>query len=239
MSDNIPENIGFYTTLPSAIKTRSGGGMSQDVPLDASTQKFTPLFVERSVNTEVSDIRAQSAFKDRVEGRQLLLTNSFKDQGGENHTKQKKKRGGRKTITAKERRLLHVYDIPKEAQKYSLFQPLHLLWTAYVRGVIGDKKGEQMLGRVMRADMHGALLSVTRAKCPNYVGMRGIVAQETKNVFRIITPDDRLLVVPKAHCVFMVELPSQERCLIYGNQFVFRASDRASKKFKPKPSIDL
>ncbi|KAJ2861318.1 RNase P/RNase MRP complex subunit [Coemansia aciculifera] len=233
MSDNNnPENIGFYTALPSGIKTRSGAPLT--VPLDTSTQKFTAKFIERSVNPTVSDIRATSAFKDRVEGRQLLLTNSFKDT---KHAR-KSKKSGRKTITAKERRVLGIYDIPKESQKYSLFQPLHQLWTQYINGVVGDKSGEQMLGRVIRADMHGAKLGVTKAKCPNYVGVSGIVAQETKNVFRVITQDNRLVVVPKAHCVFALELP-KEKCLIYGDQFVFRASERAVKKFKPKPSIDL
>ncbi|KAJ2445568.1 RNase P/RNase MRP complex subunit, partial [Coemansia sp. RSA 2424] len=125
------------------------------------------------------------------------------------------------------------------AQKYSLFMPLHQLWTQYIGTVIGDKSGEQMLGRVIRADMHGARMSVARARCPNYVGIAGIVAQETKNVFRIITEADRLVAVPKAHCVFTLLLPGDIQCLIYGDQFAFRASERATKKFKPKPSIDI
>ncbi|KAJ2684663.1 RNase P/RNase MRP complex subunit [Coemansia spiralis] len=185
--------IGFYSQLPNAIKTRSGHPTT--VPVDATTNKFTPLFVEKSVNPTQSDIAAATAFKTRVEGRQLLLTNSFKDK-----PKTLKKSAGRKTVTAKERRALRIYEIPSEAQKYANFLPLHRLWSQYIAGVVGDKTGEQMLGRVMRADMHGAQLSVTRAKCPNYVGVSGIVAQETKNVFRIITTDDRLLTVPKAYC---------------------------------------
>ncbi|KAJ2910865.1 RNase P/RNase MRP complex subunit [Coemansia aciculifera] len=236
-SNNSHENIGFYTPLPASVKQRSGHPL--DVPLDGQTRKFTANFIERSVNTEVSDIKAPTAFKDRVEGRQLLLTNSFKDPTTTKAANQKKKKQRKGVITAKERRALHIYDIPEEAQRYELFVPLHQMWRQYMAGVIGDKSGEQMLGRVIRADMHGALVAVTRAKCPNYVGIKGIVAQETKNVFRIITKDDRLVVVPKAHCVFTITLPSGTQCLIYGDQFAFRASERASRKFKPKPSIDL
>ncbi|KAJ2741840.1 RNase P/RNase MRP complex subunit [Coemansia sp. BCRC 34301] len=231
MSDNSAENIGFYTPLPTNMRTRSGAPL--DVPLDSSL-KFANRFVAQSINTEISDIRAQSTFKDRVEGRQLLLTNSYKEPPEKNG-----KVNGRKRITAKERRALGIYDIPADAQKYALFVPLHQLWSQYVGGITGGWTGDQLLGRVMRADMHGALLTVTRARCPNYVGIRGIVAQETKNAFRIITQADRLVTVPKAHCVFTLSLPSGTQCVIYGDQFAFRASDRASRKFKPKPSIEL
>ncbi|KAJ2486089.1 RNase P/RNase MRP complex subunit [Coemansia sp. RSA 2050] len=229
------ENIGFYSQLPNSVKTRSGHPTT--VPVDEATKKFTPIFVEKSVNASLSDIAATTAYKTRVEGRQLLLTNSFKDTPKALLPKGK---SSRRTITAKERRALRIYEIPREAQKHACFVPLHRLWTQYIAGVIGDKTGEQMLGRLMRADMHGAQLTVARAKCPNYVGVSGIVAQETKNVFRVITKDDKLATVPKAHCVFALELPSPStRCLVYGSQFAFRPSDRASKKFKPKPTVDL
>jgi len=33
---------------------------------------------------------------------------------------------------------------------------------------------------------------VVRSKCPTYVGASGIVAQETENVFKIITPSNAL-----------------------------------------------
>lgn len=35
-------------------------------------------------------------------------------------------------------------------------------------------------------------LIVARSKCPTYIGVSGIVAQETENVFKIITPNNAL-----------------------------------------------
>ncbi|KAI9505854.1 ribonuclease P protein subunit p29 [Coemansia spiralis] len=183
----------------------------------------------------------------------LLLTNPYKNkqskQGRISSSNKITKKTGRKSITAKERRASKIYDIPKEAHRYELFIPLHEMWSRYIESLMGGKPLEEMnadskqrqmmLGRLIKADMHGAVMAVDRAKCPNYIGIKGIVAQETKNVFKIITKEDRLVTVPKAHCVFMLELPSGLQCQIYGNQFAFRASERASKKFKPKPTVEL
>lgn len=35
-------------------------------------------------------------------------------------------------------------------------------------------------------------IKVCRSKCPSYVGTSGIVLQETKNVFKIITEEDKV-----------------------------------------------
>lgn len=35
-------------------------------------------------------------------------------------------------------------------------------------------------------------ITVSRSKCPSYIGVSGILLQETKNAFKIITKDDKL-----------------------------------------------
>ncbi|KAJ1667657.1 RNase P/RNase MRP complex subunit [Coemansia sp. RSA 1813] len=245
-------DIDFYTPLNEQTKARSGAPM--DVPVNPTTRQFTEGFIDRTVDTNVSDVRAQAAYKGRVEGRMVLLTNPFKDKQSKSDRRvgsdsKLSKRSNRKTITSKEKRAFKIYDIPKEAQRYELFLPLHKLWSQYITSLTGDKPIEKVmkdrkqcqniLSRLLKADMHGAIVSVDKAKCPNYIGIKGIVAQETKNVFKIITLDNRLVTVPKAHNVFTLELQTGVQCQIYGSQFAYRASERASRKFKPKPTIDL
>ncbi|KAJ1732367.1 RNase P/RNase MRP complex subunit [Coemansia biformis] len=241
--------IDFYAPLAKTAKARSGAPMN--VPVDAATQRFTPGFVGRTIDPETSSTRVQAAYKDRVEGRMLLLTNPFKENPGNQRRIGEPATAritGRKKITAKEKRQLKIYEIPEEARKHELFLPLHRLWSKYIESLLGQnveaqmadaKQWQQVLGRLIKADLHGAQMSVVRAKCPNFVGIEGIVAQETKNTFKLITRDDRLVVVPKPRCVFELELPSGVRCLVYGDQFKYRASERASKKFKPRQTIDL
>lgn len=40
--------------------------------------------------------------------------------------------------------------------------------------------------------MDTSVLSVTKSKCPSYVGITGIILQEFKHVFKIITKEDKL-----------------------------------------------
>ncbi|KAJ2764233.1 RNase P/RNase MRP complex subunit [Coemansia nantahalensis] len=244
-----PAAVEFYAPLAKAAKARSGAPM--DVPVSAATQRFAEGFVERSVDAAAGASRVQTVYKDRVEGRMLLLTNPFKDNpSGRRRVGEPAaaRVAGRKKITAKERRQLKIYDIPEEARRYELFQPLHRLWSKYVESLLGQdvgalladpKQRQQLLGKLIKADLHGARMSVVRSKCPNFVGCGGIVAQETKNTFKLITEDDRLVVTPKTGCVFGLELPSGHECLLYGDQFKYRASERASKKFKPRQTVDL
>jgi len=46
--------------------------------------------------------------------------------------------------------------------------------------------------RLMNADLHAAVLHVTQSCCPSLVGLSGIVLQETKNTFVLVTADSQL-----------------------------------------------
>lgn len=49
---------------------------------------------------------------------------------------------------------------------------------------------ENVNQQLMKADYHGAKISVVKTKCPSLARMQGIIIQDTKNVFRIISPDN-------------------------------------------------
>ncbi|XP_023253052.1 ribonuclease P protein subunit p29 isoform X3 [Seriola lalandi dorsalis] len=92
--------------------------------------------------------------------------------------------------------------------------------------------------KLLKADFHGAIITVVRSKCPSYVGTTGILIQEFKHVFKIITEEDRLKVIPKKSSVFAVEINGFVSH-IYGSRFEQRASERSAKKFKVRGTIDL
>uniref|UniRef100_A0A3Q1EQS1 Ribonuclease P protein subunit p29 n=1 Tax=Acanthochromis polyacanthus TaxID=80966 RepID=A0A3Q1EQS1_9TELE len=79
---------------------------------------------------------------------------------------------------------------------------------------------------------------LVRSKCPSYVGTTGILVQEFKHVFKIITKEDKLKVIPKRNSVFAVEINGFVSH-IYGSKFEQRASERSAKKFKVRGTIDL
>ena len=104
-----------------------------------------------------------------------------------------------KPMSAKERRISGIYDIPKEQQKYDVYEPLHTLWVGYMWEILGMSEGQksyvtgQSAGpKLVSADYHGAKVTVVRSRCVGMVGLQGIVVRDTKFTFQIITRKDQL-----------------------------------------------
>ncbi|KAI0288943.1 Rof/RNase P-like protein [Russula brevipes] len=126
-----------------------------------------------------------------------------------------------------------------------------------------------MHAKLLKADFHGSIVTgYAQEQERRAVGTSGIVVQETENTFKVVTRKDKLKVLPKQGSVFAFAVPlhSTEAAVInsgtndgeagcgrgrtvqdgahielelYGNQFRFRAADRAGRKFKHKESIVL
>lgn len=150
----------------------------------------------------------------------------------------KKARG----LNARQKRAMKVFQIPAEQQRYELFLPLHELWKQYVVELCGGLKQtcspQFVQQKLLKADFHGSIITVVRSRCPSYVGTTGILVQEFKHVFKIITKEDKLKVIPKRNSVFSVEINGFVS-YIYGSRFEQRSSERSARKFKVRGTIDL
>ncbi|KAL3860075.1 hypothetical protein ACJMK2_010243 [Sinanodonta woodiana] len=160
--------------------------------------------------------------------------------------KQKKDNGTnkrhRKTLTAKEKRELKLFHINLEKQTFEQYLPLNKLWTSYIQQIVNltsiSKTNSENMERLLKADYHGCYLTVKKSKCPSYVGISGIVLQETRNMFKMITRDNMVKSIPKANSIFTFEIG--DYCFtIHGNHFRIATGERSHKKFKQKPTIDL
>lgn len=171
---------------------------------------------------------ATSILRERVKNRPLLLRPSSPDpkrdtrskRQYERYQKAKKQRKSNKPqpLSAKRKRALGVYEIPKCEQKYTIYKPLHRMWCAYMREVLGLSTQGGESGRtyvnaavagpiLVSADYHGALFEVVRSRCVSRVGLEGIVVRDTKFTFELVTERDVVKVVPKEHSVFRFEVP--------------------------------
>ena len=121
--------------------------------------------------------------------------------------KNKPFRKTKKPLTAKEKRSLGLYRLPRKGLKYSSFVSLHALWSGYMTELLDlqaledggwtpnlneETRQLQLQMRVCRADLTGALVTVATAACPSHVGATGLVVMETKNTLQIISLDDKL-----------------------------------------------
>jgi ribonuclease P protein subunit POP4 len=157
-----------------------------------------------------SPTRATTIFTDKVLHKPLTLRptspdpNSLDTRAHRRLLRLRKKQHLRrrqkpKPLSAKEKRVLGIYDIPKEEQKYAIYEPLHRMWVGYMWEILGLKEGEQShvraeaVGPILAsADYHGAELEVVRSRCVGRVGCKGIVVKDTKFTFEVITKGDIL-----------------------------------------------
>src|SRR5436305_2663593 len=82
-----------------------------------------------------------------------------------------------KPLSAREKRALCIYDIPKDQQKYALFVEMNRMWVAYIQEVLGENcvpVSAAAASRLVSADFHGAELEVVRSRCVSRVGLKGI-----------------------------------------------------------------
>ncbi|SPQ23896.1 c2e40749-97cf-4e68-b44e-17d172dde705 [Thermothielavioides terrestris] len=214
---------------------------------------------------------ASRIFTEKVQQRPLFLAPSSpppsdaraaRRRAQEKKKQQRKKALKPKPLSAAQRRRLGLYDVPRSAQRYALFEPLHRLWLGYVREVLGAEVytgGEGAAAKLASADFHGAGVEVVRSGCVSRVGIKGIVVKDSKFAFEVITKKNRLKLVPKEGTVFRFEVPvpvlkapapaadaqgeegqagAKEEQMssfvfeIHGEQFQYRSADRASRKFR-------
>lgn len=207
------------------------------------------------------DETADTIFREKVKLRPLLLRptspdpslNARSKRQYERLQKAKKQRKSNKPkpLSAKQKRALSIYEIPKEQRKYAIYEPLHKMWCGYMREILGLSEGRTYVDAnsagqfLATADYHGAKVEVVRSRCGSRVGLQGIVVKDTKFTFEIVTSKDELKTVPKEHTVFRFEVPFEQegrRPLVFeilGSQFENRPADRANRKFKPHFNVDV
>jgi len=156
----------------------------------------------------------------------------------EKKEKQRIEKLKQKRMGSKQKRETGFYNIPFENCVYDQYLPLHELWKQYITDIVGNTTGPLMAMKVLKADLHGAIIQVTRSKSPTLIAQKGIIIQETENTFKIITRENKLNIIPKDQCEFYLEVNGKS-VTIFGQHICYRGSERAVKKFKGRQTIEL
>ncbi|KAM4744703.1 ribonuclease P protein subunit p29 [Anableps anableps] len=222
------EEAQVFSTIPRDLVRHVGVEPHSSSKAARFTEAYLKKCIQQPIRLDVKSILTHKAVI-------LGYSRPKKDQTSWNSKKAK-------GLKARQKRRMKVFHVKPEHQRYELFLPLHKLWRQYIMDLCGGLKPtvnpQFVQQKLLKADFHGAIITVVRSKCPSYVGTTGILMQEFKHVFKIITEEDKVKVIPKRNSVFAVEIDSFVSH-IYGNKFELRASERSAKKFKVKGTIDL
>lgn len=223
--------MALYRELPSHVYEHATDiGLKSKIKVD---NHFVSSFLQRHLP---ANRLLKGEDKDLVYKTQVLHAVKIKK-------KRAPSRKRRKGLSSKERKKLKLFDISKEGQSYKKYIPMHRLWKDYIKDVLNtenmnDKNIQVSQEKLLKADYHGCCLTVQRSTCPSYIGVTGIVLQETRNTFKVITKEDQVKCIPKMNSVFAFEI-DKYLFTIYGNQFCVKSADRCTRKFKLKGSIEM
>ncbi|OWF34763.1 ribonuclease P protein subunit p29-like [Mizuhopecten yessoensis] len=195
-------------------------------------------FVDAFLKRHLPKGRLLKGEDEEIQTKYLMLDNT-----GVNKVTGKKRPRKKKTLSTRECRNLKIFKVEKEGQTYDSYLPLNHLWLKYMEELTNfnsftPSKMSNVQQRLLKADLHGSILTVQKSKCPSYVGVTGILLQETRNTFLLITKENKVKYIPKQQSVFTFTLGSYQ-FTIYGNNFRVRSSERAVRKFKSKATVDF
>ncbi|KZC12768.1 Ribonuclease P protein subunit p29, partial [Dufourea novaeangliae] len=156
-----------------------------------------------------------------------------------------KKKGCRgKLLSNRKRMQLGLRKIGcRNDMKYNDLQSLNELWLNYMQQMLGSKfftnvptsptdpNWENINQQLIKADFHGAEISVVGSKCPSLVGLSGIVIQDTKNTFRICGRDNIIRTIPKDVLIVSIHL-TNVKLELFGKDLSIKPIERTIKKLK-------
>ena len=88
-------------------------------------------------------------------------------------------------------------------------------------------------------DYHGCHLTVTQSTSKSQIGLSGIVLQEKKNVFFLLTKENKIIVVPKCKTLFEFKLFDNFKMTLVGSNMCYRTEMRSTKHAKIKTKINI
>ena len=70
-----------------------------------------------------------------------------------------------------------LINLNNETFKLENLKPMNDMWVGYIKSLLGSPqiKPDELLGKLVRADMHGSIISVFQAKNESLIGITGIV----------------------------------------------------------------
>ncbi|KZW00263.1 RNase P subunit p29-like protein [Exidia glandulosa HHB12029] len=239
-----------------------------------SAAPFTPVYVQHQLGKKGAEY-----YDNRVKGKFLNLDKSIKESRVVQLAKERlarrekdaQRRSARK-LGASLPEVKGLWTLDQKDAQWSVFLSIHRLWLGYMVELLNlparpapsttkhrMPHAADMQGKLVKADFHGCIITVRKAKNPFLVGRSGIVIHETENTFKVVTRKNRIKVLPKHNSIFVfciplygpppvdehgIELKSDTpepeiEFELYGNHFCYRSSDRANRKFKHKETIEL
>ena len=128
-----------------------------------------------------------------------------------------------------------IKNLKNEKMDYTALLSMNQLWKEYITELMNNSTNDEtILNKMLKADLHGAILTVVNATNKNNIGISGIVIFESKRTFNLLNNKNEVKTILKNGCVFETEINNGIKIQIYGDNFLYKSAERTKIKFKPK-----
>lgn len=129
-----------------------------------------------------------------------------------------------------------IKTLKKEKMDYDTLLSMNQLWQDYITELMNNSNNEEnILSKILKADLHGAILTVINSTNKNNIGISGIVLFESRRTFNLLNKKNEIKTILKNGCVFETEMKyNGMKIVIYGDNFIYKSAERTKIKFKPK-----
>jgi ribonuclease P protein subunit POP4 len=128
-----------------------------------------------------------------------------------------------------------IKTLKKEKMDYDTLLSMNQLWQDYITELMNNSNNEEnILSKILKADLHGAILTVINSTNKNNIGISGIVLFESRRTFNLLNKKNEIKTILKNGCVFETEMKyNGMKIIIYGDNFIYKSAERTKIKFKP------
>lgn len=149
-------------------------------------------------------------------------------------------------LSRKQSKLLQICKLDKnEKLEYEKYEQINKLWTSYAESSLltcltsnNSLHEESVLNCLKQLDYHGCLLTVTRSSTKHLIGISGIVLQDRKNIFYLLTKENKVKIVPKSNNLFELNVLNSSMTIV-GSNMLYRPEMRTTKHAKIKTRINI
>lgn len=158
--------------------------------------------LKRCVPQAITESFLNNRLPEKTKGELRYRNYLFKDRPPAHSPTYVERQRAKKRLSCQQRRRLFRLDEDSEL-KYDTFKEINQMWTEYIGSVIEDMKSDSDQLNLVRADFHGAYVVVCASLNPALIGHKGFIVQETKNTFKLITQQDRLISKQSSMCAML------------------------------------
>lgn len=250
-----PINKEFVDTVNDIENQTNVAKKSSDLNENEDRDRFVDEFLTKYLGNE--KLREKNSLREKIKHKrqQIELASKHIQKDRQMKAKQQEKKtnasNDKNVMSCKLKKKLGLFKLDKnEKIDYKEYEPIHLLWKSYLYSCLTtllpdnpnkpvNLNEENVLHVLKQIDYHGCKLTVVRSSNSKHqIGITGIVLQDKKNAFFLLTKENEIKIIPKQGNLFEFEIFDCKFTLV-GSNMCFRPEIRTTKhaKIKTKKNI--